>query len=241
MKVWALLAIAAVAAGCGSGEPSAVKFGLNVSPPEEPVAVRAVIPGEHTSFLVSITDAGGNTQAAKLTAVATSASVDRIVPDAIKPGQVAEVWLTIDSTIENDTTGNVTITASRGGRTETATRTLQVMPMSSEGRDRDAQPHFAFWTTWLEKNHPELGITAATKWQPEYVSILLIVSHMSYFSTEWELSLMWHAATIPPNDWSQIYLRRRGSEMTPSLAFKLDSFSNRTAPYAVAPPDVVVR
>ncbi len=240
--MWALLAVTAVLAACGSAAlPARAAFTLEVTPPEDPVAVRAVIPGEHTSFLVSITDTGGSNDAATITAIATAAGVDRVLPASIKPGQVAEVWLTVDSTIAAESTGTVTITASRSGLRKTATRTFSVMPMSSEGRERDAQPHFDFWVGWLAANHPELGITAATAWQPEYVSTLLIVSHMSYFSADWELSLMWHAATIPPNDWSQIYLRRRGSELKPSLAFKLDSFTNHTEPYAVAPPDVVVR
>lgn len=203
--------------------------------------MRAAIPGEHTSFLVSIADVSQTTTPGRISATATAARVERISPDAIKAGQVAEVWLTIDPTITSEVTASVTITVSRGERTHAATRTISVMPASAEGRERDAAPHFDFWIGWLAANHPELGITNATVWQPEYVSILLVVSHMAYFSTDWELSLMWHAATIPPNDWSQIYLRKRGSETRPSFAFKLDSFSARTAPYAVTPPDVVVR
>ena len=94
---------------------------------------------------------------------------------------------------------------------------------------------------WLAANHPELGITAATRWRPLFVSTLLVVSHMSYFTDTWEMGLAWHAGTIPPYDWSQIYLRKRDSQLKPSIAFKLDSFSGKTAPYAVAAPDVVVR
>jgi hypothetical protein len=46
---------------------------------------------------------------------------------------------------------------------------------------------------------------------------------------------------VPPSDFSEIYLRRRGTESRPSLAFKLDSFQEGTPPYAIEPPEVVIR
>ncbi len=233
--------VAAVGAGaCGTQEP-ARPFTVSVAPDQDPVAVRAVIPGQSTNFLVAITGTTEADGAATVTAKASKATVDAITPSSIKAGEVAEVWLKIDPTIAEETTASVDITVSRAGVTRTVTRTMSVMPMSSEGRERDAQPHFDYWISWLSANHPEFAIDASTAWQPKFVSTLLVVSHMSYYSTSWELGLAWHAATIPPNDWSQIYLRRRTSELTPSQAFKLDSFSDRTAPYQVTAPDAVVR
>ena len=239
---WGVIPLAAVLlAACGGSSTSPGEFTVSVLPTEDPVAVRAAIPGEKTNFLVTIQDAASANSAASVTAKATNATVRGVQPVFIKAGQVAEVWLTIDPGITLDTTASVSITVSRAGVSHTVDRTIQVMPMSGEGRDRDAQPHFALWTRWLEANHPELGITSATSWEPLYVSPLLIVSHMAYYSNDWEMGLMWHAATIPPNDWSQIYLRKRHAETKPSLSFKLDSFSGETAPYSVPPPEVVVR
>ncbi len=238
MKSFALTVLVVIATACSASPgPSPGAFQVDVYPAQDPVAVRAAIPGEKTSFLVAVS----GTSQATVSATATGATVDRILPATLTGGQVAEVWLTIDPTITTDTTATATIRVTSGGTTRTFDRTIQVMPMTGEGRERDARPHFEFWTAWLAAHHPELGITAATSWQPEFVSTLLIVSHMSYVSADWELGLAWHAATIPPNDWSQIYLRRRTSEAKPSLAFKLDSFAGATAPYQVTPPESVVR
>lgn len=232
---------ALVVASCGGQAPAQGSFTVDVAPGESPAAVRAAIPGQETSFLVTITDGGSASGPATVTATATSAVVDRVEPAAIRAGQVAEIWVTIDPSITTDSTAGVAIEVSRGGETQTVRRSIVVMPMSSEGRERDAAPHFQFWTAWLASHHPELGITTATQWRPVFVSTLLVVSHMSYFSDQWEMGLAWHAGTVPPYDWSQIYLRRRGTEVIPSIAFKLDSFSGATAPYAVTPPEVVVR
>ena len=42
-------------------------------------------------------------------------------------------------------------------------------------------------------------------------------------------------------DWSQIALRHRGTELTPSLAFKIDSVSGNTTPHEITAPDAVWR
>ena len=234
------LVAALVAGACGTQEAGR-PFTVSVAPGQDPVAVRAVIPGQSTNFLVALAGTAEADGAARVTAKPSKATLEAITPSSIKAGQVAEVWLKIDPTIAEETTASVDITVLRAGVTRTVTRTMSVMPMSSEGRERDAQPHFDYWIAWLSANHPELAINASTAWQPRFVSTLLVVSHMSYYSADWELGLAWHAATIPPNDWSQIYLRRRTSELAPTQAFKLDSFFNRTAPYQITAPDVVVR
>lgn len=233
--------VAVVMAGCGGSTAAQATFTVNVTPSESPVEVRAAIPGQETSFLLTIADSGAASGPATVSATATSASVERVEPATIRAEQVAEIWLQIDSGITAETTAIVAMTVSRGGEKQTVRRSILVMPMSSEGRERDAAPHFEFWTAWLASHHPELGITTATLWRPIFVSTLLVVSHMSYFSDRWEMGLSWHAGTVPPYDWSQIYLRRRGAEVTPSMAYKLDSFSGATPPYVVAPPEVVVR
>ena len=72
------------------------------------------------------------------------------------------------------------------------------------------------------------------------MSILLVVSHYAWWSDEWEMTIAWHNM-IAPYDWSEVCLRHRGTESSPSLAFKVDSVSGGTEPYAIEPPEVVVR
>jgi hypothetical protein len=69
---------------------------------------------------------------------------------------------------------------------------------------------------------------------------VLIVEHYLFFSTDWELDLSWHVM-IAPDDWSEIDLRHRDSELAPSLAFKIDSVSANDAPHEIAPPEAVWR
>ena len=93
----------------------------------------------------------------------------------------------------------------------------------------------------LPSAHPELGITAQTKWEPVFVSTLLVVSHYSYYSPDWELAIAWHNM-IAPYDWTDMYLRHRGTETAPSIAFRIDSVSGGTAPHvadAAEWPDLV--
>ena len=138
-----------------------------------------------------------------------------------------------------ETTGSVTITATRDGATQAATRSLPVFPMADE-RAADARPHFERWVAWLAAEHPEHGITADAPYEPVFVSTLLVVSHYSYWFEGWEMTVAWHNM-IPPDDWSEVHLRRRGVDMAPSIAYRQDSVSGGTEPREVAPPEVVVR
>lgn len=54
------------------------------------------------------------------------------------------------------------------------------------------------------------------------------------------MTVAWHVM-VSPYDWSEIHLRQRFTETRPSLAFRIDSFSGKTPPHAVEPPEVVVR
>ena len=141
------------------------------------------------------------------------------------------------STVE--TRASVTITAVRGSISKTETRSLPVFPMPDE-RGGDAQPYFERWVAWLAAEHPELGITADTEWDPQFVSILLVVSHYAWFSDDWEMTIAWHNM-IAPYDWTEVHLRKRGVDVRPSLAFRIDSVAGATEPHAITPPEVVVR
>ncbi len=211
-------------------------FDVQVYPSEEPVESRVAIPGEKVSFLVVVTSAASD--AVSVTATATGAHISDIKPAELKPGVVGEVWLTPDAT-ESEATAHIAITLTRGTMVKTVERTVKVAPMLDE-RAKDAQPYFELWVDYLIKQHPELGITSQTKWDPTFVSTFLVVSHYAYYSDEWEMKVCWHNM-IPPYDWTEVYLRHRGTEWKPSLDFKIDSVSGKTAPYATTPPDAVMR
>ena len=217
--------------------PTPGPFTLDVFPAEEPAAVRVAIPGSPYVFLVLVTD-DTNGDPVTIGASADDAAIQKIVPETLAPGTVGEIWLTADATTV-ETAGSVTITASRGDATREATRSLPVFPMTDE-RAKDARPYADRWIAWLAQHHPELGITAATEWQPVFVSTLLVVSHYAYWSEDWELTVAWHNM-IAPYDWTEVQLRHRGVDTAPSMAFRIDSVKGATEPHPVEPPDAVVR
>jgi hypothetical protein len=228
---------ASSAADASPTPPPGADFALAVTPPETPPEVRAAIPGQKVSFLVTIADAA-TTDPVTITATASKASVLKIEPAALKPGTVGEVWVVPDASTE-EATASVTITATRGSVVRKEVRSIPIFPMADE-RAADAQPYFELWTSWLATAHPELGITADTEWEPMFVSTLLVVSHYAYWSEDWELTVLWHNM-IPPDDWTEIHLRHRWTDSVPSIAYRIDSVANNTEPHAVTPPDVVVR
>jgi hypothetical protein len=224
-----------------SASPSpaaAADFSIAVTPPEAPPEVRMAIPGQQVSFLVVVTNEDGGREPVTISATATGATVGPILPETLGPGVVGEVWVVPDPAT-TETTATVAISATRDGATATETRTIPVFPMIDE-RAADARPHFERRAAWLASEHPELGITADTAWDPQFVSTLLVVSHYAYFSDDWELTVAWHNM-IPPDDWSEIHLRKRGVDVRPSIAYRQDSVADATEPYAVEPPEVVVR
>jgi len=201
------------------------EFTIDVYPAQDPPEARVAIPGEKVSLLVVITSPGTN-DAVAISATASGAKITDMSPAQLKPGVVGEVWLVPDATTV-DAVDSPTITAKRCGTTKTVDRTIMIMPMVDE-RAADAQPYFDMWIDYLSKSHLELGITKTTKWDATFVSTFLVVSHYAYYSDEWEMKIAWHNM-IAPYDRTEIYLRRRGTEWKPSLDFKIDSVSGKTA------------
>jgi hypothetical protein len=244
MRFTALSALAASAliVACTAGsQPSptpAADFTLQVLPVEEPVEARVAIPGERVAFLVTVSDEGSGAGPVTISATAEGASVADIRNPQLEPGTVGEVWVVPEAS-SVDATATVEVTATRGDVEHAERRTIAIMPMADE-RAADAQPHFERWVAWLADNQPELGITRDTEWQPTFVSTFLVVSHYAYWSPEWEMVVSWHNM-IPPDDWSEIYLRRRDTETAPSLAFRQDSMAGATEPHSVEPPAEVLR
>lgn len=236
------LAVAASLSACGgdsgTNQSSAGEaFGLRVTPER----VSPVVPGQRVVLLVGLEPAGAAGGPAALRAVARGAQV-RVEPPALGPDGVCEVSVTPDAGIDGNV--DVMLVAERRGLTCAYTVPLSVSPFGAGGGDgADLAPvaaeHRDRFVAWLAANRPDLGIAAQTEWQGTIVKPgILVVMHYLYFSDDWELGLRWHV-TIPPHDWSRIYLRRRFVEAAPSLAFEIPSYSSpESQPRQVDPASV---
>lgn len=209
---------------------------LSVLPAEEPLGNLVAIPGEEVCFLVLV-DGGQGVVAFELTA--QNAAVSAARPDGLlQPGgTVGEACVITDPAATEQTTVTVTITASRNGFEQSEQRTIGIREMGDD-REPLARPYLERWIAWLENAHPEFGISAATEWQPSYVQPVLIVSHLAFWSEEWEMVISWHNM-IPPYDFTEIFLRHRFTESGYSAAFRIDSFQDQTDPRPIPPRDLI--
>jgi hypothetical protein len=233
-----------IGAGC-TGSPSAAPTAPPTATPGGAFTLRVLpeqstgfaLPGEKFVFLV---DVSGTAADGSVTLAATSAGAAvSVEPATLSPGAVAEVTV-----VPNEVTGDevpvvVEFSAARGGQTVDASRTITVQPGTDELQP-EADLHLAPFAAWLAENRPELNIGPDTEWEAVPGTWVLIVSHYLYFSEEWELDLDWHVM-VAPDDWSRICLRKRWTEMSPSLAFEISSFSTQTAPHEIDPPESVWR
>ena len=222
--------------GCSSEE--SVIFHVQVIPEQ---LNGDAIAGQHCVFLVTITqegEGGGSGKAVSLSATAPGSTV-AVNPQAIVPGQVAEVTVipgqaSVGNKIE------VTVLGERGKLTDEKVITFDVVegeddrgPYATELRDK--------FVEWLTSNHPELEITDETEWSGTMVSPQwLVVSHYLFFSEDWEMHVSWHIM-IPPYDWARIDLRHRFDEETPSYAFEISSVDAGSEPCPIDPPETVWR
>ena len=157
----------------------------------------------------------------------------------INGNKVAEVTIIPDSSYLHDTLV-VTIEGERGAYHDTVQALLPVVDGFGTG-EQDAIVVRDRFIPWLAENHPELGIDGQTSWvgtcgRPN----ILVVSHYLFFSEQWEMGISWHV-TIAPYDWARVYLRHRGTRITPSYAFEISSLSAQEDPYPIDPPDSVTR
>ena len=230
------LVLVAGLAGCGGGEPS--PFSLQVIP----AYMEDTIAGQSCVFLVTVTDEGeGGGQGVNISATAPGAAVT-VGPQAITPGQVAEVIVVPDEASISSTL-TVTVNGERDGLKQTETVTLDVLEdiYDSEGLATYAIELHDKFIPWLAENHPELGITSQTEWTGTIVTPhIMVVMYYLFFSEDWEMGLRWHV-TIPPYDWAEIYLRHRTIEVAPSYAFKISSLEAQDEPQAVEPEASVWR
>ena len=216
---------------------------VTVLPAEDPVEARPAIPGERVCFLVQVFDRYIDDGEITFAATGDALTVDSVPSTVPAPGEVGEVWVTIDpSTGAEETTATLELTISHGGTAPAdwvEQRSILVYPQT-DSRAEIARQYFDFWVGWLASEHPELGITEATEWETTYVSALLIVSKYAYWSDEWEMVVAWHEM-IPPDDFTEVYLRRRDSELAYSLSFRQESFSGNTTPHQVSPTESLIR
>ena len=229
-------------ASCGGDE--ATPFSMQVIPEK----MKASVSGQMCVFLVTVAEEGLGSdegKAVNISATAIDATVT-VSPQAIAPGQVAEVIVVPEVTLlpdEESRTLTVTINGERDGLEQTETVTLDVLqdipdpeamaPYATELRDK--------FIPWLEANYPEFGITSETEWTPTIVRPhFMVVMYYLFFSEDWEMGLRWHVM-IPPSDWAEIYLRHRTTEVSPTYAFKISSLEAQDEPQAVEPEELVWR
>ncbi|HEX8026563.1 MAG TPA: hypothetical protein VF484_10175 [Candidatus Limnocylindrales bacterium] len=158
------------------------------------------------------------------------------------PGAVGEVevWFGTCPRLCERTQSPTTITASRAGVEVSASRVMTVAPYAGRVdetgyRVPDEWEHFDAFRAWLGANRPELGFGDASDAFSSPASAISGGEHWTFLMKDWEVHLSWSTAKAP-DDWCRINLRRRGVEMTPSLAFQIDSVSGKTAPHQIEPP-----
>lgn len=206
----------AIGGSCADGGGGPIPFTMSLSPE----FIQGAVSGEPTGVLVTIANETATDDPVTITATVTGALVT-VEPAEIALGEVAEVWLTVDSGTTDGTELDLVVTGMRADYTVSLTRSFTAYDWEDD-RGEYAGTLFGLFRSWLEANHPELGITGDTAFAGSFVAPgLLVVSHYLYLSDDWEIGLSWHVM-IPPDDWAEIYLRPRG-EVAPTLAFRLSS------------------
>ncbi|MCW4038575.1 MAG: hypothetical protein NWF13_07575 [Candidatus Bathyarchaeota archaeon] len=201
--------------------------------------------GQRCVFLIGVAEEEGWLQGSsgEGTAVNISATepgkmaVITVHPQVIRPGQVAEV-VVIPSKASVNQTLTVTITGERGELKQTETITIEVL-MGEDGVGAYATEMRDKFVPWLAINHPEFSITNETEWIGTIVNPrIIVVMHYIFLSEGWEMYVTWHV-TIPPHDWTRIYLRPRFTESRPAYAFEIPSVKGQEEPQAIDVPDWV--
>lgn len=229
-------ALAMLGTACGDDDGGeAAPYELDVFP-----AQMQAIEGQRCLLLVQLAPDVPDDDGSEVNISARADGAEVIVHgQVLTPGVVAEVEVIPDAA-SVDTTLTVTISGARNGLARTAVVDLEILDMQDDLGPYAAQMRDLF-VPWLETNHPDLGITNSTQWTGTLVDPqVLVVQHYLFLTDTWEMGVSWHV-TIPPHDWTQIYLRRRFEEMTPSYGFKIDSVTAGGDPYAETPPEEVRR
>jgi hypothetical protein len=87
---------------------------------------------------------------------------------------------------------------------------LEVLPYRDQ-LGTEARQRFALFTDYLAAQHPEFGIDRTTAWEGWVPAPnILVVMWYSFLSNGYEALIRWHVM-IPPYDWTEVFLRERGS------------------------------
>lgn len=214
------------------------QFGAAVEIEVAPEFVQGTIPGAPLVLLVTLIEG----DEATLSATGDGAEVS-VAPDRIGAGEVAEVTV-VASPTEEETELGVTIVATADGGTSEVNRTVTVLPWPDD-RSQQARGVLALFAVWLGENRPALGIAEEIAVTGSFTApLLLVVSHYTFWTDEWEMGLSWHVM-VPPDDFAELYLRPR-EELIPTMAFRLGSWqtaleTGQVDITEVPPPPEVVR
>ena len=189
-----------------------------------------VLVGQRCVLLVTVTDERED-EAAEAWPVTISATSPggsvHVEPEAIVPGQVAEVTVIPEHHPDDPAGGEegwtvtATVTAERDGHRQTADVPLTIWSLEEDLVEPLAVDMRAKFIPLLAADYPDLGIDENTEWTPTIVTLHnLVVTHYLFFSDEWEMHIYWHNM-IPPYDWAVVDLRRRFQETRYSVAFDL--------------------
>jgi len=211
--VLATIVLSTALTACAGDE--AVPFSIVLSPE----FVQGAVPGSPTGVLVTVENESSTDTPVTL-AVSANGGEATVEPGTISEGEVAEVWITPDATA-TEREMEIVVTGTRGGLEATQTKTFTVLVWEDD-RGEYARTLLDLFTIWLAENRPDLGVSPDTVFTGSLSAPgLLVVSHYLFLSDDWEVGLSWHVM-IPPDDWSEIYLRPRGGGV-PTLAFRLSS------------------
>ena len=220
--------------------PSAAGLGLTVLPTS---FSGPILRGTKVLFLVTV--GGDPIDGAATISVTSDEGLVWADPGSLLPNIVGEVDVLLGTKCPctgEPSQRTVTITASRGSTQQTETRTMTVVDETKatplEATDTE---HIQTFVAWLARHRPELGITDTAGWNSVLGAWTPGVEHWFYLSKEWEVDLSWKTGASAPNDWARIALRRRRSEVAPSLAFQIDSISGKSVPYQIQAPSTIWR
>jgi len=183
-----------------------------------PEFINGAIPGGRLVLLAGLVDP--NQGPIAISAEASGAEV-AVEPSEISGSEVAEVTIVPEPT-SSETGIDVTITAASGDQTYDVTRTFTVIPWEDDREDQ-GRKILSLFTGWIADAHPEFGITDQTEFVGTYTApMLLVVSHYTFFSDDWEVGVSWHIM-VPPDDFAEMYLRPR-TELVPTHAYRIGSW-----------------
>lgn len=201
--------------------------------------------GQRCVFLLVVTEKEGWLQGrhgyGTVVNISATASDEMVVitvhPQAISSAQVAEV-IVISSEANVYQTLTVSITGEREELKQTETIIIEVV-LGEDGMKSYASEMRDKFIPWLVINQPEFSITTETEWAETIVNPkIIVVMHYIFLSEDWEMYVTWHV-TIPPHDWTRIYLRHRFTEARPTFAFEIPSVKGQEEPQVIKIPDWV--